>query len=343
MKKSLIALAVLAAISGAAQAQSNVTIYGVADMAFQAESNSGKRTYAVDSGEQNGSRLGFKGTEDLGSGLKAIFDMEMGVYLDNGGSQGQVFGRQAWVGITGTDFGSVTAGRQYSPQFYAWDALDPFDLGFTSGHAGQSTSTGGVYGFLEGNSAWRVNNSVYYQSNNISGFTGRAFYAAGEVAGNSSIGRSIGLGGEYTAGPIYVTAVYYKQNQATLLNGNISNLKSGVIGGTYDFGVVKAAVGLTSEKSDDSTVNNKGYTLGVTVPVTPADSILATVARLKDDYANGSSTQLAIGATHALSKRTNLYGSLSRVSNDAGVNGGGLATVAGAKDYLANFGIDVRF
>ena len=342
MKKSLIALSVLAAISGAAQAQSNVTIYGVADMAFQAESNSGKKTYAVDSGEQNGSRLGFKGTEDLGSGLKAIFDMEMGVYLDNGGSQGQVFGRQAWVGLTG-DFGTVKAGRQYSPQFYAWDALDPFDLGFTSGHAGQSTSTGGVYGFLAGNTAWRVNNSVSYQTANIDGFSAMAFYAAGEVAGSTSTNRSVGLSGQYAAGPVYVTGVYYKQNDAGLLNGNISNLKTAVVGGTYDFAVVKAAVGFTSEKSDDSTVNNKGYTLGVTVPVTPADSILATVARLKDDYANGSSTQLAIGATHALSKRTNLYGSLSRVSNDAGVNGGGLATAAGAKDYLANFGIDVRF
>jgi len=106
---------------------------------------------------------------------------------------------------------------------------------------------------------------------------------------------------------------------------------------------LKGAVGFTSEKSDDSTVNNKGYTLGATIPVTPADSILATVARLKDNYANGSSTQLAIGATHALSKRTNLYGSLSRVSNDSGVNGGGLTTLSGAKDYLANFGIDVRF
>ena len=72
--------------------------------------------------------------------------------------------------------------------------------------------------------------------------------------------------------------------------------------------------------------------------MTAADSILATVARLKDNFAGGNSTQLAIGATHALSKRTNLYTSASRVSNDPGVDGGGLAG-KGAKDYLFNFGV----
>src|SRR5450830_737338 len=124
MKKSLIALSVLAAISGVAQAQSSVTIYGVVDMAFQAESKAGVKKYAIDSGEQAGSRLGFKGTEDLGGGLKAIFDIEAGILGDSGASQGGLtFGRQSWVGLTG-DFGTVKAGRQYTPQFYFYDAVD---------------------------------------------------------------------------------------------------------------------------------------------------------------------------------------------------------------------------
>lgn len=336
MKKSLIALSVLAAISGAAQAQSSVTIYGVVDMAFQAESRAGVRTYAIDSGEQAGSRIGFKGSEDLGGGLKAIFNLEAGILADSGASQnGLTFGRQSWVGLTG-DFGTVKAGRQYTPQFYFYDAVDPFDLGFTSGHAGASTSTGGVFGFLTGNTAWRVNNSVSYQSANIEGFSAMALYGAGEVAGDNSAGRSVGISGQYAAGPLYVGAVYYKQNDAI---SKANALKTALFGATYDFGVVKAAFGYATEKSDDSVINTKGYTFGATVPVTPADSILATAARLKDDHANGNSTQLALGATHALSKRTNFYTSVSRVTNNAGVDGGGLAGKAGAKDYLFNVGV----
>ncbi|MBC3861347.1 porin [Undibacterium jejuense] len=346
MKKTLIALSVLAAMSGAAQAQSNVTIYGVVDMAFQAESNGAGKKYAIDGGEQAGSRIGFKGSEDLGGGLKAIFALEAGIWTDTGASQGGLtFGRQSWVGLTG-DFGTVKAGRQYTPQFYFYDAVDPFDLGFTSGHAGSylsggkpvnaSTSTGGVFGFLTSNTAWRVNNSVSYQSANIQGFSAMALYGAGEFAGDNSAGRSVGISGQYAAGPVYVGAVYYKANDA-IAKGN--GIKTVLLGGTYDFGVAKAALGYATEKSDDSTLNTKGYTLGVTVPVTAADNILATAARLKDDYANGSSTQLAIGATHALSKRTNLYTSASRVSNDSNVNGAGLAASNGAKDYVFNFGI----
>jgi len=337
MKKTLIALSVLAAMSGAAQAQSNVTIYGVADMALQAESRGAGKVFAVDSGEQSGSRLGFKGTEDLGGGLKAIFDLEMGVYMDAGASQGGLtFGRQSWVGLTG-DFGTVKAGRQYTPQFYFFDAVDPFDLGFTSGHAGASTSTGGVFGFLS-QSSWRVNNSVSYQSNDISGFSAMALYGAGEVAGDVASGRSMGISGQYAAGPVYVGAVYYVQNDAKDVS-----LKSALFGATYDFGVAKAAFGYSKDKKDDGSVDQKGFTLGVTVPVTPADAILATGARLKDNVAGGNSTQWAIGGTHALSKRTNLYASYSRTNNDPTVNGGGLAAGPGLTDNFVNFGIRHTF
>ncbi len=340
MKKTLIALSVLAAMSGAAQAQSNVTIYGVVDMAFQAESNGAGKKYAIDSGEQNGSRLGFKGSEDLGGGLKAIFDLEMGIFVDSGASQhaSKPFGRQSWVGLTG-DFGTVKAGRQYTPQFYFFDAVDPFDLGFTSGHAGASTSTGGVFAFLAPNTAWRVDNSVSYQTpGGLNGFSAMGLYAAGEAAGDNSKNRSVGLNGQYAAGPFYVGAAYYKQNDAVAA-GN--GLKSAFVGATYDFGVAKGAFGYAKETSDDSKIDTKGFTFGVTVPVTPADSILATVARVNNNAVAtaNTSTQLAVGFTHSLSKRTNLYGSLSRTSNDANVNGGGLAAGNGMKDYLANFGI----
>ncbi|MBC3869997.1 porin [Undibacterium oligocarboniphilum] len=341
MKKSLIALAAMAAVAGSAQAQSSVTIYGIADMAVQAGNRgAGSGTkYALDSGEQGGSRLGFKGTEDLGSGLKAIFALEAGIYMDSGASQGGLtFGRQSWVGLQG-DFGTVKMGRQYTPQFYFFDAVDPFDLGFTSGVAGGSTSTGGVFGFLSA-SSWRVNNSVSYQSNDMSGFSTMALYGFGEVAGNTSANRSVGINGQYAAGPLYVGAVYYKQNDAAS-NG----LKSVLLGATYDFGVAKGAFGYSKDTTDNNTLDQKGYMLGVTVPVTAADNILATAARLQNNLASGAnnSTQLAVGFTHSLSKRTNLYGSYSRVRNDANINGGGLAVANGATASLANVGIHHAF
>lgn len=348
MKKSLIALAVMAAVAGSAQAQSSITVYGVADMAIQA-GNQGAGTgtkYALDSGEQGGSRLGFKGTEDLGSGLKAIFDIEMGILMDSGKTQGSAtFHRQTWVGLQG-DFGTVKLGKQYTPQFYFFDAVDPFDLGFTSGYAGSSTkgdpgstSTGGVFGFLSA-SAWRVTDSVSYQSADMSGFSAMGLYGFGEQAGNTSANRSVGISGQYAAGPLYVGAVYYKKNDP-----KSNGLKSVLLGATYDFGAAKAAFGYSKDTTDDNTLDQKGYMLGVTVPVTAADSILATAARLQNNLAStaNNSTQLAVGFTHSLSKRTNFYGSYSRVTNDANVNGGWLAAGNGATASLVNVGIHHAF
>lgn len=341
MKKSLIALSVLAAVAGAAQAQSSVTVYGVVDMAIQNENNGGAKgsVTALDAGEQSGSRLGFKGTEDLGGGLKAIFDLEMGILADSGASQsGLAFGRQAWVGLAG-DFGTVKMGRQYTPQFYFFDAVDPFDLGFTSGHAGASTSTGGVFGFLSA-SAWRVNNSISYQSNDMSGFSAMGLYGFGEAAGDTSANRSVGVSAAYAAGPVYVGAVYYKQNDAT---GN--GVKSALVGATYDFGVAKAAFGYSKDTSDTNAIDQKGFMFGVTVPVSPSDAVLATAARLTNNLAAtaNNSTQLAVGYTHSLSKRTNIYTSFSRVANDANVNGGGLAAGNGMTDRLFNVGVRHMF
>ncbi|MDE2430334.1 MAG: porin [Burkholderiales bacterium] len=341
MKKSLIALSVLAAFAGAAHAQSSVTVYGVVDMALQNENNGGAKgsVTALDAGEQSGSRLGFKGSEDLGGGLKAIFDLEMGILADSGASQGGLtFGRQSWLGLAG-DFGTVKMGRQYTPQFYFFDSVDPFDLGMTSGHAGASTSTGGVFGFLSA-SAWRVNNSISYQSKDMSGFSAMGLYGFGEVAGNTSASRSAGFSAQYAAGPVYVGGVYYKQNDAA---GN--GTKSVLVGGTYDFGVAKAAAGYSKDTSDNNSVDQKGFMLGVTVPVSPADAFLATAARLTNNLpADGNkSTQLAVGFTHSMSKRTNIYTSFSRVTNDANVNGGGLAAGNGLTDRLFNVGIRHMF
>ena len=114
MKKSLVALAVLSAFAGIASAQTSVTVYGIVDAGVTRE-DSGLRTFnRLDSGNQSTSRLGFKGTEDLGGGLSAQFLLEQGFSLDNGAVQDSArtaFNRQAYIGLTG-NFGQVRLGRQ---------------------------------------------------------------------------------------------------------------------------------------------------------------------------------------------------------------------------------------
>lgn len=126
MKKSLLALAVLGAFAGAASAQTNVTIYGVVDAGITHENGAAGSVTKLATGVQSGNRLGFKGTEDLGGGLKANFQIENGFNLDTGTQrQGALFGRQAYVGLSG-NFGAINLGRQYNPVFNALDSIDPW-------------------------------------------------------------------------------------------------------------------------------------------------------------------------------------------------------------------------
>ncbi|HTD07129.1 porin [Undibacterium sp.] len=344
MKKSLLALSVLAAFAGVAHAQSSITIYGVVDMAIQNENRGGNSpgsVTALDSGEQSGSRLGFKGTEDLGGGLKAIFDLEMGVNADTGTSSqgGLPFGRQAWVGLAG-DFGSVTMGRQYTPIFIATDTIDPWDAGFNSTgggpQAGVGTSTAGTLGLF--GTPFRTNNTVNYSTNNLGGFTGSVAYTFGEVAGDSSASRQIGLSGTYAGGPVTGTLAYHKVNDVA---GNATKLV--FLGGIYDFTVAKLHAAYGKTTSDLNTVDTKEWMVGTTVPFGAA-ALIATYTRVTNNLvAAGKGQQYAIGGTYALSKRTNFYGNFARTSNDANSNAGGIAFSNGATDRLVNFGIRHKF
>lgn len=356
MKKSIIALSVLAAVAGAAQAQSSVTIYGVIDMALQHQ-NTGEpagSTLALDSGIQSGSRLGFKGTEDLGGGLKANFQLEMGINADTGRSAqgGVTFGRQAWVGLSG-DFGAVTMGRQYSPLFIAVDTVDPFGTGLTTGTAGSGTSTLGLGAYaidLAGN-AIRVNNSIAYNTNTIEGFTGTLMYGFGEVAGNTTGGRYIGLGGTYAAGPLTAVLVYSAKQNAAGTNNN----KGIFAGATYNFGEVTGHVAFAKNSDDGvgaAALDRRVWMLGATVPV-GAGSIMASYTRTTNQNsllkaADGS--HFGIGYSYSLSKRTNWYTSISRAANDANANFGSADSEptfhpvpGGATVRLFNVGIRHKF
>jgi len=342
MKKTLLALAVLASFAGVASAQTSVTAYGVLDMALQHEDNgaaSNAATTALDSGIQSGSRLGFKGTEDLGGGLNAHFVLEMGVNADTGiSAQGRVFGRQAFVGLGG-GFGTVNLGRQYAPIFLATDAVDPFDAGIISGHAGFGTSSSGILGLF--GTPFRTNNTVNYTTNNMGGFTGSLAYSFGEQAGNNTTGREIGASATYANGPILVTAAYHKTDSGAGAPVNATKLE--FIGATYDFKVVKAAAAYGKTTSDLNIVDNKTAMLGVTVPVGPGNILGSWVHQKNDLAGGGKSNQIAVGYTYDLSKRTNLYTSYSRTANDANDNAGGLAAGNGLTDKLFNVGIRHKF
>lgn len=338
MKKPLLALGILGACGGPAFAQSNVTIYGVVDMAIQYENDGAKTLKALDSGEFYGSRLGFKGSEDLGDGFKANFVLESGFGADDGklNQGGRMFGRQAWVGLSGT-FGAINFGRQRSPIFIVADAIDPFDAGMTSGKAGQSTSTAGMLGIFR--TAFRTDNTVNYTTPNLGGFTGSAAYTFGEAGNSAAASRQIGLSAAYGDGPVYVGVAYHNANDAA---GNAS--KQALVGGTYNFGVAKAAVAYQKNTSDLHTADNKSWMLGVTVPV-GLGSVLASVIRSTDDTqaTANAGTQWAIGYLYNLSKRTALYSSYSRNTNQANSNIGGLAAGNGLTDTLFNLGILHKF
>ena len=245
-------------------------------------------------------------------------------------------GRQAYVGLGG-GFGTVNLGRQYSPIFLAADSVDPFDAGIITGQAGSGTSSDGTLVFF-GNFPNRTNNTINYTTNNLGGFTGSVAYSFGEVAGDNTANRQLGLSGTYANGPILATAAYHKAND---LAGNAT--KNAFIGGTYDFTVVKAAAAYGKNTSDLNTVDTKTWMLGVTVPVGPGN-ILGSYTHVKNNLVGGGkSNNIAVGYTYALSKRTNLYTSYSRTANDANDNAGGLAAGPGLTDKLFNVGIRHKF
>lgn len=365
MKKSLLALAALAAIAGTASAQTNLTIYGLIDAGI--DHQSGGSTGSVNklsSGMQNGSRLGFKGTEDLGGGMSALFQLENGFATDTGAALqgGALFGRQAFVGLKG-DTGAVTLGRQYTAIYATLcGEIDPFACGM-AGTAGNLMSTGGTGG--SGNTA-RTNNSVKYASPVINGFNADVTYGFGEQAGNTSGGRTIGGQVGYANGPLTVRLAHTGVNNALAT----SSSKVTLLGGKYNFGPATVhlayAVNKNAEtgntRSDlraDGTAlfpdarvlqaDTRDLMVGVSVPC-GANTFLASYIKKTDKTAAANDAhQIALGYTYALSKRTNLYTSYARISNTVANNAAagfytvGNGTEGGTGNSAFNVGVRHTF
>jgi predicted porin len=306
MKKSLIALAVLA-VSGAAMAQSSVTLYGVLDVALAHVKDGTTSNTKIESGLLNTSRYGFKGSEDLGGGLKANFLLEQGFSMDTGSpltdsQDGQTkltqgFSRNSYVGLSG-GFGELRLGK-------VWSAFDEMKGASNAvWDSGLSPNAGVFYGGVIGGYTFNPRNSAIYFSPNLSGFSGAASYSFGEnKTATVDAGKVAALNVKYAGGPVYVGLGY----QTEQVDGSVPTKKFTMLNATYDFGVamLQASVGRQSQNANKTT----DWTLGATAPVSAAVTISGGFAGSKDNAAAGDikRTGVSLAALYALSKRTQLY------------------------------------
>lgn len=203
-------LGAITALSLSANAQSSVTIYGIIDAGITyIDNQGGGKQYKFADGVNYGNRLGFRGAEDLGGGLRALFNLEMGFNLRNGtlGQGGRGFGRQSWVGLESASLGTVTMGRQYD---FVRDYLTQFNYGgFASVYAGHQ----GDYDRISGQ---QMDNTVKYVSPNFGGFTVGGMFAFGEQVDNFNRGSKFSLGSGYKNGPLSVGAAYVRINDTAV-------------------------------------------------------------------------------------------------------------------------------
>ena len=332
MKKSPLAICGLAFLAAtSAHAQSSVTVFGLLDVnyaRFSGEGN-GSQTVLGNDGYQS-SRIGFRGTEDLGGGLKAGFWLEGAFTPDDGqggatnagnqssgvgagvaGRQGLTFGRRSTVSLLGP-WGEVRAGRDYVPGFWNLSVFSPFG---TNGVG----SSGFLFYPVQGAARVthvRASNSIGYLLPAIGGFYGQAMYALGENASNAGVtekdGRVAGLRVGYAAGPLDVAVATTRTKISA-----VGDLTQTNVGGSFDFGMVKP-MALWNENKVGAT-RTRSWLLGATVPV-GAGQIRVAYSRVKAAGVANDADQLALGYVHNLSKRTALYTNWSRVNNKNGAS-----------------------
>ena len=335
MKKSLIALAVLAA-SGAAMAQSSVTLYGVVDTGLTYSKGEESVYGMTHVGGNVNSRLGFRGVEDLGNGLKATFNLESGFSADDGtnymGQDGLAFTRTSTVGLAG-NFGEVRLGRMLTSSYLAVNRYDAFgDTGI-----GASLAWNPQTGY-----APRTENAISYTSPNFSGFKIGAEYGFGEKQ-KARDSRYFGMGATYDNGPLSLGLGYDRLNSNTM-DGLLaaSDLKTVHLGGAYNFGVAKLLAFYKQSKVSNAP-KFKTFGLGVSAPVGAAGEVRASYNNYKISDDNGKANQLSLGYVHNLSKRTALYGTYAYIKNKDGLafQLNGAMAGAGLKDGEKQHGLQL--
>lgn len=340
MQKKLIALAV-AAISAAPAfaADTSVTLYGLIDMGYTLRSSNVDTTKssrgAFDSGIGNGSRIGVKGVEDLGGGLKAVFQLEGGINVDQGSSaqSGLTWGRQSYVGIDTGSAGVITIGRQYNPLYdYYSGGGEPF----TMGNVGQLNN-------IFTHATTRYSNALRYKSPWFGDvFSVDALYskATGEEAvANAADKRAYVLLPRVKFGPVVAFASYQQVKTKDATKSD----KVFDLGGTVDFKVVKLSAAYARVNYEASPIANKdtgngititapkhnrffigasapmgAFTLRASYAMTKSKSDSATWSRSSTyDGSTYKAQQFALGGRYAVSKRTDFYATYSTINGNA--------------------------
>jgi predicted porin len=354
MKKSLVALAVLAA-AGAASAQSSVTLFGIVDATLSIGRGSlTDRTQLTNSG-YNSSRLGFRGTEDLGGGMSASFWLEAGLANDDGqgaatnsnnqasgtgaavaGRQGLTFNRRSTVSLAG-GWGELRLGRDYSPQFWNLTVFDPFG---TNGVGTTQTLVGSAGGPVN----IRASNTIgYFLPGNLGGFYGQVQMYLGENPEDGTAaeddGRGLGFRVGYAAGPLNVAVALSQTKYAA--PGDITTMN---IGGQWDFGIAKLMAHFNRDQVETAAgdLDTNGFLIGALVPV-GAGEIRASYSQSEQDFATEArGRKLALGYVHNLSKRTALYTTVARVRNNGGAAFALGGSTTGANTNSTGFDLGVR-
>ena len=367
MQKKVIALAVAALASTGALAQSNVQIYGVVDYGYafrhdpnrvyelvgQTKDENGKVLQAgawrkvnrngaatvnsrIDAGQRNGNRLGFKGVEDLGNGLKAVFVLERGFNLDTGTDRNG-FNRQAYMGLAG-DWGTLAGGRIYTPYYSLVSSLDPFEDGTVGRYGNVKEDINGLFNPV------RVDNTVAYISPNYNGFGFVAAYSnnAGgdDSANNNGANNTVyTVAANYTVDNAMLGLTYHhigagstfrSLNPATGKTQGVKGIDNFTLGGSYDFGAAKVAAfwswdelkgingtNIAGTVSQKSSLSQNNFMLGATVPF-GKQAVKASFNYSKNSSSQfGDAWQLAVGYDYNFSKRTTFYATYAYIDNDS--------------------------
>jgi predicted porin len=325
MRAIPILLALAGGYSGLAAAQSTVTVYGTLDGGLRYQTNttaSGQSLVSQTSGHYLSNRLGFRGSEDLGGGLKALFTLESGYNIDTGAQDvaGSIFNRTAAVGLGGA-WGTVMAGRNYTVAYWTLAAYDPFSYRFptlapliSGAGTSQAAAASGAGLGASATAGTRFNNDIQYTGTFTGGYgslTARAEYAAGEVAGSTRTGSARALGATWVSGGLTVggaATVRY-----TALNFRNTAYTAGL---AWVRGKLRLTAGATRERQDAATrgFSNRLAWLGAGYRFDPAWSLTAAVYRTDalSDGLRGRRDLGIVGASYTLSKRTLIYGGVDR-------------------------------
>jgi predicted porin len=358
MLKPFVTFVLLGGSAAVASAQSGITTYGVIDAGVVGQRGcAGPCTTKIGSGLASESHIGIQGSEPIGQTTAAIFALETGVRVDTGrADQGErLFGRQAWVGLAG-EFGALTIGRQYSLQYLALtDVADPFKGG-TAGSA--SNLIGGPR---------RVDNSVQYYGAMARGLSAGASYAFKEEVDTSPAGRAWGMTVGIEFGPLTVRAAHQNLSAVRVqFNSKTSNdtaARNSIVAANMrlGWGTAYAAYSLSRGWASSPLFNpdnpygagiartpstsSRDVLLGVAVPLSPATTFLASYITKDDrDLANQDANQIALGASHAVSRRTDFYAAYSHIRNRNGAGYTvGNASARGSGNSAFNVGMRHAF